>query len=215
MTLTGDGGNANVDSAGNAVTLSGVLSGVGGLNKVGSGTLTLSATETYGGNTTVNGGTLVFSGGIGAGGTSLIDIQSGNASFETVAVNKSNLNINTAALATFEIVNGSHTVGAISGSGTTMVDAGAKLTATSISQGTLTLGAGATLTIATIPGGPTSGTITPVPEPSVFVLLAGFFVALAIRLHKRMRAIASNRTPGIGPLDVAVPGYLDLPPGSY
>ena len=43
MTLTGDGGNANIDMAGYEVTLSRVLSGTGGLNKLGSGTLTLNA----------------------------------------------------------------------------------------------------------------------------------------------------------------------------
>ena len=43
MTLTGIGGNANVDTAGHAVMLSGQLSGPGGLNKLDTGTLTLSA----------------------------------------------------------------------------------------------------------------------------------------------------------------------------
>jgi autotransporter-associated beta strand protein len=62
MTLTGDGGNANIDTAGYAVTLSGVLSGLGGLNKLGSGTLTISNTATYSGNTTVNTGTLQLAG---------------------------------------------------------------------------------------------------------------------------------------------------------
>ena len=42
MTLTGTGGNATIDTQGNAVSFSGLLSGVGGFNKLGSGTLTLS-----------------------------------------------------------------------------------------------------------------------------------------------------------------------------
>ena len=37
MTLTGSGGNASVNTAGNAVTFAGQLSGPGGLNKVGAG----------------------------------------------------------------------------------------------------------------------------------------------------------------------------------
>jgi autotransporter-associated beta strand protein len=60
MTLTGVGGNANVDTAGNTVMLSGQLSGVGGLNKLGPNTLTLSGVNTYAGNTTVSAGTLTL-----------------------------------------------------------------------------------------------------------------------------------------------------------
>jgi autotransporter-associated beta strand protein len=58
MTLTGSGGNATVDTNGNAVTLSGQLSGLGGLTKLGLGLLTLSATNTYAGSTQVNAGIL-------------------------------------------------------------------------------------------------------------------------------------------------------------
>ena len=58
MTLTVAGGNANVDSNDFAVTLSGVLSGAGGLNKLGAGTLTLTGNNTYAGLTTVSAGTL-------------------------------------------------------------------------------------------------------------------------------------------------------------
>ena len=43
-------------------TFSGVLSGVGNLTKVGTGTLTLSGNNTYDGTTTVNGGTLLVNG---------------------------------------------------------------------------------------------------------------------------------------------------------
>jgi Passenger-associated-transport-repeat len=187
MTLTGATGNANVDTAGYSVTLSGVLSGIGGLNKLGSGALTLNSKETFSGNTTVQDGTLIISGGIGASGTSLIDIQSGNASLKTIAVNKTSLNINTAALATFEVVNGAHTVGVISGNGTTQVDSGANLTAASISQGTLTIASGATVTIQAIPGGPQGGAITPVPEPSTLILLGSVFILAAILRVKQSR----------------------------
>ena len=58
MTLTGSGGNATVDTAGNTVTFSGSLSGAGGLTKTDNGVLILSASNTYAGGTTVNGGTL-------------------------------------------------------------------------------------------------------------------------------------------------------------
>jgi fibronectin-binding autotransporter adhesin len=147
MTLTGEGGNANIDTAGYTVTMSGILSGDGGLNKLGSGTLTLTASETYSGNTTVNGGTLIFAGGIASGGTSLIDVESGAAVLKTKNVSKSDLDVYTAASGVFEVADHTHTVGNISGSGSTKVDAGASLIVKSISQGALTIGAGGMLTI--------------------------------------------------------------------
>jgi autotransporter-associated beta strand protein len=60
MTLTHAGGNANVDTTSGDITLAGVLSGSGGLNKLGMGTLTLSAANTYRGDTLVLRGTLVL-----------------------------------------------------------------------------------------------------------------------------------------------------------
>ena len=61
MTLTGSSGtNVTFDTQAANVTLSGVLSGVGGLQKTGSGTLTLSGADTYSGATTVKGGTVAF-----------------------------------------------------------------------------------------------------------------------------------------------------------
>jgi len=53
MTLTGIGGNANINTNGHAVTLSGILSGPDGLTKSGAGTLTLSAANDYNGRTSV------------------------------------------------------------------------------------------------------------------------------------------------------------------
>jgi fibronectin-binding autotransporter adhesin len=60
MTLTGIGGNATFDSPSYTCTLSGRLSGPGGLNKVGGGTLTLSAANTFSGDTIIAGGTLLL-----------------------------------------------------------------------------------------------------------------------------------------------------------
>ena len=67
MTLTGTGGNANIDTAGNVVTLAGQLSGTGGLNKVGENTLILSTTNTYSGTTSISGGTLKVNNTTGSG----------------------------------------------------------------------------------------------------------------------------------------------------
>ena len=58
MTLTGSNGPVTFDTAAKTITLSGVLSGNGGLTKVGWGTLDLSGANTYKGDTTVNAGTL-------------------------------------------------------------------------------------------------------------------------------------------------------------
>ena len=58
MTLTGNGGNATVNTAGCSVTFSGSLSRPGGLTKTGAGTLTLTGSNSYGGDTTVSTGIL-------------------------------------------------------------------------------------------------------------------------------------------------------------
>jgi fibronectin-binding autotransporter adhesin len=60
MTLGTSGGGATIDTAGYTVTLSGSLSGPGSLTKVDSGTLTMSASNSYTGDTLVDGGTLIL-----------------------------------------------------------------------------------------------------------------------------------------------------------
>ena len=56
ITLMSQGGT--IDTNGNSATLSGAISGPGGLTKIGTGTLTLSGSSIYTGATSVNAGTL-------------------------------------------------------------------------------------------------------------------------------------------------------------
>lgn len=58
MSLTGTGGPVTFNPQGNTITLSGSLSGTGGLTVSGGGVLALSGVNTYTGATTVNAGTL-------------------------------------------------------------------------------------------------------------------------------------------------------------
>jgi autotransporter-associated beta strand protein len=59
MTLTGSNGPVTFDPAGNTITLSGVLSGPGGLIASGGGVLELSGANTYLGDTTVASGSIL------------------------------------------------------------------------------------------------------------------------------------------------------------
>ena len=70
MALTGSGGNGNINTGGNQVTLSGGLSGPGGLTVSGGGTLALSGSNTYQGGTMIDGGVLQLgnSAALGSGG---------------------------------------------------------------------------------------------------------------------------------------------------
>jgi autotransporter-associated beta strand protein/T5SS/PEP-CTERM-associated repeat protein len=65
ISLTGVGGNGTIDTRSYAITMSGALSGIGGFNKLGSGTLTLAGNNTYTGSTNVLAGTLRLGAGSG------------------------------------------------------------------------------------------------------------------------------------------------------
>ena len=152
-----------VGAAGGSGTFSGTISSGPTLNFVNndSGTQTLSGVNAYNGTTTISSGTLALA-------------DNGQISTISHIINN----------ATFLIADdvASHTVGAITGTGTTQLNDGANLTVTSIVQSTLIMGNGSTLNIQAIPGGlpASSGNFQSVPEPSALALLGiGAFSLLA------------------------------------
>ena len=152
MTLTGIGGKAKIDTAGYDVAFSGALSGSGGLTKLGWGTLTLAAKNSYSGDTVVQEGILKITGGIGDEGTTLLDIQAGKALFQTTNIVKSDFTVKTAAGTTFEIVSGTHQIGNLTGAGKVTVDSGSRLTiidAVNMTGGKITVQNGAGITFGT------------------------------------------------------------------
>ena len=81
MTLTGSGGNANLNTAGYAVSLSGRFIRPRRTHKLDSGTLTLAATNTYSGNTLISGGTLALGSSLALQNSTLDTSGSGVLSF--------------------------------------------------------------------------------------------------------------------------------------
>ncbi len=73
MNMSGIGGPGSVDTTGGNISLSGILSGSGGLTNAGPGTLTLSGTNDYNGGTIINAGVVQVgnNSALGAGTASL------------------------------------------------------------------------------------------------------------------------------------------------
>ena len=64
--MLNSGVTGTIDTQGNNMTITGVISGAGGLTEIGGGNLTLTANDTFSGATTVSGGTLTITGNGGA-----------------------------------------------------------------------------------------------------------------------------------------------------
>ena len=140
--VIGNGVTGTVDTNGNNVTFATGFgaSGSGALIKIGTGTLSLNAANTYTGLTTVNAGTLAIgSGGSLASGNALTLGASGLATFDNVGQTLdavTNANTTTDAL-NFTASTGTVTLASLSGSGNTTFGSNGVVTG-GISSGTIT-----------------------------------------------------------------------------
>jgi autotransporter-associated beta strand protein len=126
------------------------ITGTGGVVKTNTGTLTLAGAKDFSGANDIQAGIMAL------------------ADTGTLG------NFQNAANTTLQLLAGSdHIVGDVSGTGSTVLEENALLTATSITQNTLTIRAGAKLTIAALPGGALAGmnSLSQVPEPSTWAML--------------------------------------------
>lgn len=130
------GVTATLDSAANTFTIPGVISGLGGIAKAGSGTLTLSGVNTYTGTTAINAGTVSISGNNGLGAnTAPVSLNGGTLSFTTgqtgthaitVGASGGTINVN-AGTGQYYL----HTANTLLGSGTLTLTGSGTLTANS------------------------------------------------------------------------------------
>ena len=164
MNLTGTGGKAKIDTAGYQVTLSGVLSGEGGLEKQGAGTLILSGKNTYMGDTSVLAGVLQISGDYTNGGKFPLPMV--QESFFGTPYSASPAPESTAGWSS----SGTEKLSAVSLSAISMTGFSGG-TAQSLSHPTSTAGQASS---------GTQGEIVAVPEPGTLVLLAAGLLGIAV-----------------------------------
>ena len=168
LSLTGIGNQIGGD--GN-LTIKPVITGTPGstFTKIGSGTLTLTAANTYDGITTVAAGKLAVTGSIlnvpsvtvDAPGTLELANATGSVLTATTPVANDGL---------LRVTAGNQEVDSVSGLGSTNVVSGS-LTADSIVQNTLTIGAGGSVTIRETPSAAGQANVSQVPEPGTWVLI--------------------------------------------
>ena len=183
MTLTGVGGDANLDTDGHDVTFDGSMSGVGGLNKLGDGTLTLAGLNTYTGDTTVTDGAVTLA----EAGSLLLDINNpmddysqiigtGTLDLEgTINLDLSDVSVSTGSWLLIDPM-----LATTYGSSFAMdVLGGGSFTG---SGGVWSYGDGLGRTWTFDEG---TGTLTAVPEPSTFVMLAAALAGLLMCARRK------------------------------
>ncbi|MDR0588591.1 MAG: autotransporter-associated beta strand repeat-containing protein, partial [Burkholderiales bacterium] len=139
---SGNGSNIEVTDAGDTVTLSGDITGAGGLTKIGDGTLELTGTNDYSGATVVDNGTLI--GNIATG----TDLTLNNSSIYDAAGQAREINALNSASTTTQILNNDVDLKVAEGNFSGNIGGSGSLTKTS--SGTLTLNESQDYTGATV-----------------------------------------------------------------
>ena len=143
----------------NGLNLTGAISGTGGITKIGVGLLTLSASNTYSGGTTVNAGTLRLSGvgTLGPGGSSLT-VNGGTLDLNGTSQNLGALNGSGGTILNNNATASTLSVGALGASGSysgVIANGTGTVSLSKINIGTLTLSGNNTYTGSTGVGGGT------------------------------------------------------------
>ncbi|HTR43621.1 MAG TPA: autotransporter-associated beta strand repeat-containing protein [Pseudomonadales bacterium] len=134
----------DISAATVASTIQSVISGTGGLDMVGPGTLTLTAANNYTGNTTINAGVLALSGSGSIANSPVITVA-GGATFNVSAISGFTLGVNQTLgnNTSTGVINGS--VG--TGSGTLALTYALGTPSLSVTNGTLTLSGSTVVTV--------------------------------------------------------------------
>ena len=129
---------ATLDSSSNSFTIPGVISGSGAVTKIGAGTLTLSATNTYSGATTIGAGTLQVGSGTTDGSISASSSITNNAALiYNLVGSQTNSNVITGTGTLTKTNTGTLTLsGANTYSGATTIGGGTLVAATTNALGT-------------------------------------------------------------------------------